>query len=97
MAGTSPAPEAPKQAPAAKEGAKPSASEEKEPPPPDTRTWLQKNWIFMVPVVMIVCPHRGMHARSRIFLPRGLFDTYVASSRRVDLKGKVPLSVYVWA
>lgn len=61
MAGAAAAPEAPKQPAAAKEGAKPSAGEEKEPPPPDTRTWLQKNWIFMVPVVMIVRPHDGMH------------------------------------
>ena len=68
VAGASAAPEAPEQPPAAKEGAKASPGEERAPPPPDTRTWLQKNWIFMVPVVMIVrlryavrgkCVHAG--------------------------------------
>ncbi|KAK9831413.1 hypothetical protein WJX81_002778 [Elliptochloris bilobata] len=48
------APEPPKRQPAAKEGAKAGEVEEKLPPPPDTRTWLQKNWIFAVPVVMII-------------------------------------------
>ena len=76
MAGAAAAPEAPKQAPAAKEGAKPSAGEEKEPPPPDTRTWLQKNWIFMVPVVMIVRPHGAMHGRPRVSNAKD-FDFYL--------------------
>ncbi len=43
-------PEATKRPPG-KEGDK---GEDAPPPPPDTRSWLQKNWIFAVPVVMIV-------------------------------------------
>ena len=56
LAGLPKAPEPMKQAPA-KEGGK--EGEEKLPPPPDTRSWLQKNWIFAVPVVMIVRPAPG--------------------------------------
>lgn len=37
-----------------KEGAKEGVDGEGEAPPPDNRTWLQKNWIYMVPVVFMV-------------------------------------------
>lgn len=29
---------------------------EDRPPPPDQRTWFQKNWIFVLPIVMLVTP-----------------------------------------
>ena len=39
---------------ARKEGAKEGVEGEAEAPPPDNRTWLQKNWIYMVPVIFMV-------------------------------------------
>ncbi len=56
LAGLPKSPEPVKRAPE-KEGGK--EGEEKPPPLPDTRSWLQKNWIFAVPVVMIVRPAPG--------------------------------------
>ncbi|CAL8468819.1 g8360 [Coccomyxa elongata] len=37
-----------------KEGGKEGVEGEEEAPPPDNRTWLQKNWIYMVPVIFIL-------------------------------------------
>lgn len=37
-----------------KEGAKEGVEGMEEAPPPDNRTWLQKNWVYMVPVIFMV-------------------------------------------
>ncbi len=44
--------------PGAKGGAAGDVDEggDKEAPPPDNRTWLQKNWIYFLPVAFMVMP-----------------------------------------
>ena len=45
---------APASQPSGQPGAEPAEAEGKAPPPPDNRTFLQKYWIYGIPIVMML-------------------------------------------
>ncbi|BDA43198.1 hypothetical protein COCOBI_04-2100 [Coccomyxa sp. Obi] len=54
-----------------KEGAKEGVGGEEEAPPPDNRTWLQKNWIYLVPVIFMLLNGLGGSAAQQRQGPPG--------------------------